>query len=137
MRTAARSMGRPDAAQMIVETLIEDEAHEPVAISRDDQKRMAALVEEGLTATRNAGERSDAVALYDTETGRMFGSISRDELGFLQENLEQDGPFDDDYYINHATIDLLRERGAVEPLLQLLIEALDDREEIDVRWVLC
>lgn len=72
--------------------------------------------------------------LYDKDTGDRLGAISPAQLGFLKEQLEEESLTDRDYYINRATIDMLKEAGADEEILSLLDEALGDKDGIEVRW---
>lgn len=72
--------------------------------------------------------------LYDKQTGDRLGVISPAQLHFLNEQLEEESLIDRDYYIDRATIDLLREAGADEELANLLEQALGDRDGVEVRW---
>lgn len=72
--------------------------------------------------------------LYDKDTGDRLGAISPAQLGFLKDQLEEESLTDRDYYINRATIDMLRDAGADAELLALLDEALGERDGIEVRW---
>lgn len=74
-------------------------------------------------------ERQDeyTVRLFDEATGRELGRISEAELKVLQDALEEEGPDDDDYWINPDEIDDLERRpGATPHLIQLLRSAVGD-----------
>lgn len=74
------------------------------------------------------------VELRDKETKRPVGSISEEQLRFLTEQLEEESATDRDYYLNQDTLDLLAEQGADEGLLDVLRQALGDREEAEIEW---
>ena len=76
----------------------------------------------------------DMAFLYNKETGDQLGVISPAQLHFLNEQLEEESLTDRDYYMDRATIDLLREAGADDELVALLEQALGDKEGIEVRW---
>lgn len=75
------------------------------------------------------------IQLRDKETGSLLGSITEEELQFLIDNLEEEWEGDNDYYLNRTTIDLLKENGADERLIELLESALGDREDCEIEWV--
>ena len=60
------------------------------------------------------------ITVYDNETGEKFGTITEEELKFLQDNLEEEWLEDHDYYINLDTLDMFAERGIDEALMDLL-----------------
>ena len=65
----------------------------------------------------------------------QVGEISEDQLDFLIDNLEEEWSNDRDYFLNRAMIDMLATRGADAALLQLLREAIGDKEEVEILWV--
>lgn len=72
--------------------------------------------------------------LYDKDTGDQLGALSPAQMAFLREQLEEESTRDRDYYIDRATIDMLRDAGADDELMTLLEEALADKESIELRW---
>ena len=74
------------------------------------------------------------VNLVDKETDRMVGSISEGQLEYLQGQLEEESPEDQDYWFDVASIDALEEGGADATLVQILRTALGDRDEMELRW---
>lgn len=74
------------------------------------------------------------IHLYDNETGRALGTISDEDLRFLQDHLEEESREDTDYYINKDTIDTFEQRGADSALLRVLRDALGAREDMEIRW---
>jgi processive 1,2-diacylglycerol beta-glucosyltransferase len=123
MRESARRIGRADSAQTIVETLLSEETP-PVAIDPETQMLIAAAARGAL----------GPVAIFDTATQRPLGTITEGQLAVLSAALERESLEDDDFYIDQATIDLLRERGADAGLLAVLEEAIGERGEAEIRW---
>lgn len=74
------------------------------------------------------------IKLRDKETGAILGRISEEELQFLIDHLEEEWDGDTDYYLNRATIEMLKESGAGKPLVDLLERALGDREDAEIEW---
>lgn len=72
--------------------------------------------------------------LYDKASGAPIGEISAQQFKVLQNALEEESRSDNDYYINVATLDILREAGADPALLNLLSDALAGREDMDIAW---
>ena len=74
-----------------------------------------------------------AIKLYDAGSGELLGEISEEQLQFLQDRFEEETADDQDYYINRATLDTLKEAGADASLLSMLERALRG-DEGDIRW---
>lgn len=74
------------------------------------------------------------VRVSDKNTGNTLGTISREELQFLVDQLEEESSRDTDYFIDQATIDLLTEAGASEALVSLLQSAVGTSDGIDIVW---
>ena len=74
------------------------------------------------------------IKLRDVDTGDLLGSITKDELQFLIDNLEEEWEGDTDYYLNRTTIDMLADEGADKALIELLNKALGERESIEIVW---
>jgi len=72
--------------------------------------------------------------LYDATTGAELGQITDGQLEFWQDQLEEESPEDQDYYLNQETLDCFAEQGADAALIDLLRAALAGREGIDIRW---
>lgn len=133
MRRAARRLGRADAARTIVETLLSDAELPPMQISKAAKQRMAeSIVSPGEAVSAPLLPRG--IIIYNEQTGVPAGPISEADLQFLVANLEVESLSDDNYYLNAATIDMLRERGASATLLEALTVALGENEDIDIRW---
>jgi hypothetical protein len=74
------------------------------------------------------------VELHDKETGAPLGAITDEQFQFLADQLEEESPEDQDYFINAPTLDAFEEAGADPALLALLRKALGEREEMEIRW---
>lgn len=74
------------------------------------------------------------VTLYDAASGARLGSVSETQLQQLADALEEETSDDRDYYVNRATVEMLRDRKADAELVATLEAALAGREEIDIRW---
>jgi hypothetical protein len=75
------------------------------------------------------------IQMRDKETGKLLGSISEENLQFLIDNLEEESDDDTDYYLNRTTVDMLKENGASDELIELLNNALGDRDDVEIEWV--
>ncbi|HXE57311.1 MAG TPA: hypothetical protein VNK43_04865 [Gemmatimonadales bacterium] len=73
--------------------------------------------------------------LYNKATSELLGEISPEQLQFLIDQLEEEGPEDNDYFISRATLDMLEREGADIQLLSLLRLALGSEDEAEVLWV--
>jgi len=59
----------------------------------------------------------------------VLGTISEEDLDFLADNLQEEFEEDEDYYIDQATVEYLKDQGAGAHLLSMLHKALQDEEE--------
>ncbi|MEW6301574.1 MAG: galactosyldiacylglycerol synthase [Thermodesulfobacteriota bacterium] len=74
------------------------------------------------------------VLLYDKDTGALVGGITEEQLQFLIDHLEEESAADTDYYINQATLDVFEQEGAEPGLVNLLRQALGDKEGVEIQW---
>jgi hypothetical protein len=82
-----------------------------------------------LIPTRKGGT-PDMILLY-----AQVGELSEEQLDFLIDNLEEEWSDDRDYYLNREMVNMLQTRGADPKLIQLLQQALGDKDEVDILWV--
>jgi hypothetical protein len=75
------------------------------------------------------------VQLFDKQTGTPLGSITDEQLQFMMDRLEEESSRDDDYYLNHATVDFFESEGGDPAFIETLRRALGDREETEIRWM--
>ena len=74
------------------------------------------------------------VRLTDKSNGVVLGSIDRDDLQFLIDNLEEESSRDADYFIDQATVQVLAEAGGKASLIAMLRDAVGTSDGIDVEW---
>jgi len=74
------------------------------------------------------------IALRDKDTGADLGTISEEQLRFLVDQLEEEYDEDRDYYINSTMLDVLVQNGADIQLLEILRNAIGDREGVEIQW---
>ena len=74
------------------------------------------------------------IRLIDDETGALIGTVTEEQFKFLQDQLEEEGMEDRDYWFDADTLDMLTEEGADKAMIELLRKALGKREEMTVRW---
>jgi processive 1,2-diacylglycerol beta-glucosyltransferase len=134
MRENTRRLGRPDAAQTIVDALLERAPLPPIEISKEHQQRMVEVVRGVNVAPQESRWPAGEIALFDQRTGVLLGALDERQFAFLDSHLERESPDDDDFYINESTVESLRLSGADAELLDLLQQALGPDGEGDVRW---
>ena len=74
------------------------------------------------------------IALRDKDTGADLGTISEEQLQFLVDQLEEEYAEDRDYYINCTTVEIMQQSGADPELINLLSEAIGDRDGVEIEW---
>ena len=74
------------------------------------------------------------IDLYNAATNQLLGSITEADLKVLVDALEEEGLYDQDYYIDLATIDVVADGKATEHLVGLLRKALAASDGVDIRW---
>lgn len=74
------------------------------------------------------------VKLSDKKTRQYLGRISKEDLQFLIDNLEEEKLTDTDYYINRATLDLLKGKGMSEDLAKLIESAMGGNDDIEISY---
>ncbi|MBX0326712.1 glycosyltransferase [Oscillochloris sp. ZM17-4] len=135
MQACARGLGRPDAAQVVVDQLLE-ETSEPLQFSKKELRRIiAAASGEAEVPPLEAPAGDPGVALYHDDTGIYIGSISPSQLQFLIDLLEEDDEDDETYFIDEPTIGWLSQQGADRGLIRVLDHAIAERGQSEIRWV--
>jgi hypothetical protein len=74
------------------------------------------------------------ITLRDKASGTQIGTLTEEELAALVASLEEESVRDQDYYITHATIDLLETDGAPASLTDMLRLAMTGRDGMDIIW---
>jgi processive 1,2-diacylglycerol beta-glucosyltransferase len=134
MRANTGRLARPDAAQVIANTLLSEDLA-PHAIGRAEQQQIVSAARGLVTPERPAERARGLINLYQHRTGVLLGTVDEQQFGILAALLVRESEQDDDYYINQATVDMLQERGADAALLDMLRAALAGEGEAEVRWV--
>ena len=71
-----------------------------------------------------------AIRLYG-----LIGEVSEDQLDFLIDQLEEENPDDQDYYINRHMLEVLETNGIDGVLLKMIREAMGEKDGLDIVWV--
>ena len=74
------------------------------------------------------------IELRNKETSARIGNISEDDLSFLINMLEEEDSEDRDYWIDQTTIDYFEANGCGDHLLEMLKDAIRDREGVEIEW---
>lgn len=74
------------------------------------------------------------IELYNNDTGELISEISLDDLEFLEANMEEETIEDQDYAIEMMTLAYFQEQGINQKLLEILQNALGDKDQITIRW---
>ncbi len=68
------------------------------------------------------------------KSGESVGILSKEDLQFLIDHLEEENIHDQDYWINAATVEMLQAEGASEQLLEVLRQALGTHQSAEIAW---
>jgi hypothetical protein len=74
------------------------------------------------------------VRVTDKSNGAVLGTISKEDLHFLIEQLEEESSQDNDYFIDQTTVDILEEAGGSASLVAMLRAAVGSSDGIDIAW---
>ncbi|MFA6180063.1 MAG: hypothetical protein WC696_10680 [Candidatus Methylopumilus sp.] len=74
------------------------------------------------------------VILKNKLNNQWIGSISDEQLQFMIDELEEESNEDQDYWLNLTMIEMMQEKGADKSLIDLLMSALGDQEELEIIW---
>ena len=74
------------------------------------------------------------ITIRNKETSATIGTITEEELSFIIDLLEEEDSQDRDYWIDQMTLDYFEENGCDDHLLEMLKDALGDREGIEIEW---
>jgi hypothetical protein len=64
----------------------------------------------------------------------QIGEVSKEQLAFLVDQLEEEHDEDQDYYVDRDTLELLSDNGAEPELVAMLEKAIGDDDEMDIAW---
>ncbi len=74
------------------------------------------------------------IDLYIKGTNELLGSITENELQYLEDGLEETSNKDRDYFVDQATIDLLADGRATDHLVHLLKKAVGSGDGVEIEW---
>ena len=74
------------------------------------------------------------IQLREKESDKLIGEITADQLQFLIDQLEEEDLEDRDYAITQMLLMSFEAEGADPDLIELLTEALGDRQTLEIVW---
>lgn len=74
------------------------------------------------------------ITLKDKITDNYIGSITEAQLQYLIDELEEEHRLDQDYYFHRSQIEIFKEKGADQQLVELLEVAMGESDELEVVW---
>lgn len=72
--------------------------------------------------------------LFDEDTKAFIGAITKAQLDYLIDQLEEEGTEDRDYAITPMTLSLFEGENVDPVLISMLRAALGNREEMSIYW---
>lgn len=100
-------------------------------------ERRASLSEAAIAADAGIEDGPDrTVSIFEDASGRLLGRLTEAELAVVQDALQEEGPGDDDYWINDQAVEAIAgSPGATPHLVALLRRAVGDSTEgVDIRF---
>jgi len=73
-------------------------------------------------------------SLYLKPGDQKIADLIDNDLLCMQNVMEEESSKDRDYFIDLSTVEMLKNAGATEGLVELLIKAIGESEGIDVEW---
>lgn len=73
-------------------------------------------------------------ALYMKSSEQKLVELLDNDLLSMQNVMEEENSNDRDYFIDLSTVDMLRNAGATEGLVDMLTKTIGESEGIDVEW---
>jgi len=74
------------------------------------------------------------IRVHDKNTNKLIGEINEKQLQFLIDELVEEDSTDQDYYINQDQLGQLEKKGGDETLIQMLRDALGNKDDMDIIW---
>jgi hypothetical protein len=74
------------------------------------------------------------INIYSTPDKALIGTLTESQLQFLIDNMEEESLEDRDYAITPMTLAYFEELGADPALLDMLRQALGNKNELVIRW---
>lgn len=73
-------------------------------------------------------------ALYLKDTNRLLAQLDAADLAHMVAVMEEESSTDQDYFIDLATLNLLKAAGLSTALITVLESAIADSDGVDVIW---
>ncbi|PDW00447.1 MGDG synthase family glycosyltransferase [Candidatus Chloroploca asiatica] len=135
LRAGTQRLARPDAARVVIETLLNDTTS-PYVFDREQRRRIIAVSRGKTEPELVVPPPPDTVILYDDETGVLLGTITPTQMKFLDTYLVEEHSDDETYYLDEPTLDYLIEQHPDPELLTVLRSILRTRTHVEIRFVL-
>lgn len=74
------------------------------------------------------------IDIYNKRSGELIGAVTQEQLQFMQDQMEEESLRDRDYSITPLEIEYFLGQGADPELIDLLRNALGDKDEIVIEW---
>lgn len=74
------------------------------------------------------------INLYEKGSHKLLGTISEEQLKFLQDQLEEEWAEDQDYAITPMLVDYFEAQAADPGLVSIMRAALAGRDEVEITW---
>ncbi len=74
------------------------------------------------------------ISLNDKDSKKEIGTITKSDLKFLRDQLEEEGVDDQDYAITTVLLDLWEAEGRRPNLVKMLRKAIGKRKEMNIEW---
>ena len=73
--------------------------------------------------------------LTDKATGDLIGEIDEIQLQFLMDELVEESPEDQDYFLNRALLETFENKvGSLVSLVAMLKRAFGEKEDLEIVW---
>ena len=130
MAASARKLGRPDAARLIVDTVLADPPA-PLWISRAAQQAILAAAEQGVSAREGTAERR-VRTLVDAATGSSVGVVTMAQIQTFAQHIAAEAILDAAVSVTAAMLKEMKQHGADPDLLAILGCALGTAQDVAV-----
>lgn len=74
------------------------------------------------------------IEIYNKRNGEFIGTVTQEQLHFMQDQMEEESIRDRDYSITPLELEFFIGQGADPELIALLRKALGDKDEVIIEW---
>jgi processive 1,2-diacylglycerol beta-glucosyltransferase len=74
------------------------------------------------------------IEIYNKRSDEFIGTVTEEQLQFMQDQMEEESIRDRDYSITPLEIEFFIGQGADPELIGLLRKALGDKDEVIIEW---